>query len=488
MDKPTQSPQSPSMPSPNLIAASLISPRSPSSPGSTRGRARSSSIADLLATPPPVKPNAVVEDWQSVKLQTLMENDKLVSITGDVPVATAYEKLVDHNFTSLPVLLSPDSDPTEAESFDYSDISALLLLVMGHLKPSGTQVPENLEENVTKARQGFDVPVSFVMELTAHEPFITLQGSETLLTAVEYFGRGVHRLLVTNDAETQVLGLLSQRRLVKFIWDNARRFNSLETLFASSLQDLGLGGAGHVISIGGDKLVVEALEKMLKESVSSIAVVDGEGILLGNISIVDVKHLTKSTSAHLLNATCLQFLTVILTDRGLENGKDSYPVFHVTPLSTLAHTIAKLVATKSHRMWIVQPAGHYALSPTTTPSPSTPSSAVSPSTSSQQLVEPASPSLVPVTQSTQLPTSNKSGKVIGVISLTDILSLLARVAGKGDVDPSEARRQRRRSSSSSVRSFTLDSSSAVAAKARRSVSIERPGFVGRGSMDRGPRR
>lgn len=59
--------------------------------------------------------------------------------------------------------------------------------------------------------------------------------------------------------------------------------------------------------------------------------------------------LTKSSSAPLLENTCIHFISVILSTRGMNDGKDSYPVFHVYPHSTLAHTVAKLVATKAHR-------------------------------------------------------------------------------------------------------------------------------------------
>jgi hypothetical protein len=44
----------------------------------------------------------------------------------------------------------------------------------------------------------------------------------------------------------------------------------------------------------------------------------------------------------------MNFISVILSKRGVEKGRDSYPVFHVNPYSTLAHTITKLVVTKSH--------------------------------------------------------------------------------------------------------------------------------------------
>ena len=90
-------------------------------------------------------------------------------------------------------------------------------------------------------------------------------------------------------------------------------------------------------------------------------------MLWGNISTVDVKLLTKTSSLPLLRNTCIHFISVILSTRGMYEGKDSFPVFYVTPFSTLAHTVAKLVATKSHRMWITEP-----LSPSSS-GPSTPS-------------------------------------------------------------------------------------------------------------------
>ena len=50
-----------------------------------------------------------------------------------------------------------------------------------------------------------------------------------------------------------------------------------------------------------------------------------------------------------------------------------------------------------------------------------------------------------------LPGASLSGRLTGVISLTDILNLFARATGLHPHDPAELRRQRRRSSSSSMR-------------------------------------
>lgn len=110
---------------------------------------------------------------------------------------------------------------------------------------------------------------------------------------------------------------------------------------------------------------------MNNEGVTSLAVVDNNYNVVGNISNVDVKVskipitflrsmprssiltgyqlLTKSSSAPLLENTCIHFISVVLSTRGMIDGKDSYPVFYVNPQSTLAHTVAKLVATTAHR-------------------------------------------------------------------------------------------------------------------------------------------
>ena len=94
-------------------------------------------------------------------------------------------------------------------------------------------------------------------------------------------------------------------------------------------------------------------------------------------------------------------------------------------------------------MWLVE-------SPSPAP-PAPPTPTIPPANISSFSVSPVSPSL----SAAALPGSRLSGRLTGVISLTDILNLFARSSGLSPVDPSEARKQRRRSSSSSHR-MSLD--------------------------------
>jgi CBS domain-containing protein len=192
-----------------------------------------------------------------------------------------------------------------------------------------------------------------------------------------------------------------------------------------------------------------------------VAVVDNSLNVVGNISTADVKLLINAASLPLFHNTCLHFISVILSERGVEKGKDSFPVFYVSPYSTLAHTVAKLVATHSHRMWVVESAS---------PSPSAPST---PSLGPAVHVPSAGPSSqtavtgthYPSVPASALPGSHLSGRLTGVVTLTDILNLFARSTGLNPSDPSEQRARRRRSSSSSVRP-SMDSS-------RASIDIRR---------------
>ncbi len=207
-----------------------------------------------------------------------------------------------------------------------------------------------------------------------------------------------------------------------------------------------------------------------------MAVLDNSSSVVGNISVADVKLLTKSSSLPLLRNTCIHFISVILSTRGMYEGKDSFPVFHVTPMNTLAHSVAKLVATKSHRLWVTEPMSPSSSGPPTpslnsaTLAPvSSHSSSISAGSGQHHIVPPqmtsadpggvadASPKAPfvspsgPSVSASSMPGLWVSGRLVGVVSLTDILILFAKAGGLHVADPTEIRMRRRRSSSSSIR-------------------------------------
>ncbi|KAF8458239.1 hypothetical protein BDZ91DRAFT_773236 [Kalaharituber pfeilii] len=415
-------------------------------------------MADLLAFPPAPKQDATPKDWRNISVGELVKGQNLRFVDLDTTVEDACQTLIDHGLSSVPIRNSP-TDDSVCGMFDYSDLAAFLLLIMGVYQPEEDEDIATFQDLARKARAGSSIPVKLVKDLGKKGPLVTVSETEGLARVVEIFGSGVHRIAVAKEGSIQVIGILSQLQLIGFFWEHGRSFPSIDQLYPCSLRDLNIGSA-RVISINGDKKVIEAIELMNAEGISSVAVVDNQNNVVGNISTADVKYLTRASSIPLLRSSCLHFLSVILTDRGTVNGQDSYPVFHVNPQSTLAHTVAKLVATKAHRMWLVEsPSPASSAPPTPTVSHSM---AIPPlSSSAPANAPPFSVSQVtPTLGAAALPGSRLSGRLIGVISLTDILNLFARSSGLSPVDPNEARKQRRRSSSSSMKlSFDIPRSS-----------------------------
>ncbi|KIW69744.1 hypothetical protein PV04_05602 [Phialophora macrospora] len=494
MDSPSTGSRTPSLRIPSMTSAAAQHRQSfhelrghPPSPRSSRQASLSHiAVQDLIDNPPMRNPDPrfAGRNWQEVKVKELVNPDDLKFVEIDTGVEAATNLLIE---SGAPVVLIREQAAGQViGTFDHRDLNAYLLLVVGLLRPDEGEHAQEFLELAWRAREGKPIHLREIQELSKKEPLTFLDEDSDLIKAIETFGRGVHRVVVRNETTKEATGVLSQSRLIRFLWENGRSFPVLDNLYHQNLRDLKIG-SNDVVAINGDRPLSEALILLLNEGVSSLPVIDHNYNVIGNISSVDVKLLTKSSSLPLLRNTCIHFITVILSTRGMYEGKDSFPVFHVTPLSTLAHTVAKLVATKSHRMWITEPVSPSSSGP---PTPSLHSATLAPtsshssslsqasgvlghgltppvatatpssdpfSTSSGTVVDssPKTPFIAPTGPSisaSSLPGARISGRLVGVVSLTDILILFARVGGLVDVaDPNEIRARRRRSSSSSVR-------------------------------------
>ena len=111
------------------------------------------------------------------------------------------------------------------------------------------------------------------------------------------------------------------------------------------------------MSVRGEATVLEAMEKMCKANYSNIAIVDSSNVLLGNISMADIRFIFQHGRYNRLWMTCFSFMSAALSQKSLEaDGKDRFPFFDVRRSSTLEHTMEKTIATHCHRLWIVDEA------------------------------------------------------------------------------------------------------------------------------------
>jgi len=463
-------------------------------------------VQDLLNNPPTGKSGSNNEfagrDWKTIRVGEIVDLEHVRFAGMSTSVEEATNLLISSGSPNVVLLRDSPSSRTAIGTFDYGDLNAYLLLVVGLAQPDEDQV-SSFRELAQKGREGKPIPLKDVKGLGRKEPLVTLPHTAPLTKAVEILGSGVHRIIIVKEHTVDAIGVLTQLRLIRFFWEYGRHFPSIEALYPRYLHDLDIG-SHSVFAINGDRPLSTALELMNNEGITSLPVLDNARNVIGNISQVDVRLLTKNTSLPLLQSSCINFISVILSERGVTDGKDSYPVFHVNPWSTLAHTVAKLVATRSHRMWIVEsssPASSGPPTPLLTPntvvppsnplsSPSAPITGPSNSifgTSPSQHIQLPGPGIPPPTAHTTIsasaiPGATLSGRLSGVVSLTDILNLFAKASGLHPCDPTEMRRFRRRSSSASVRrSVESSRSESVGASASSSVGdLSRSASISRG--------
>ncbi|KAI8341244.1 hypothetical protein BC941DRAFT_416307 [Chlamydoabsidia padenii] len=304
-------------------------------------------------------------DWSMVQASYLIKNQNVIEIAGNTPVEIACSVLVDNNISSAPVYSHPDQSTNEQLAvihtsksyigcFDYADVIAYLLLVLRSSTADESGSLE-LQDIVKRALDGQQVPVSLASDLSQKNPFCSVLPEATLASVVEEFSCGIHRVSVMNP-DGRIKGILSQSTVVKYFYENKYQFPEISALFNKTLRELNLGQT-DVVSVDADTLVLDALAQMNQHNVSSVAVLGNMGVIMGNISMTDVKYVLKSSNHRLLWDTCFRFVSLIRNKQGIDDGEDRLPVFDVRLETTLGYSIAKLLATAAHRVWVTDETG-----------------------------------------------------------------------------------------------------------------------------------
>lgn len=141
--------------------------------------------------------------------------------------------------TSVVLVRENANSKTAVATFDYNDLNSYLLIVIGRAKPDGHQFTQ-FKEIQAKAQQGDKIPLRAIQSLLGSESIIRLSSNSNLAQSIEIFGSGIHRILVT-DSTDEVIGIMSQLRVVDFFWNEGINFPSIERVYPAMLQNLNLG-------------------------------------------------------------------------------------------------------------------------------------------------------------------------------------------------------------------------------------------------------
>ncbi|KAF8321923.1 uncharacterized protein EI90DRAFT_2491410 [Cantharellus anzutake] len=370
-------------------------------------------------------------------------------IGSDERVETACERLVSSDEVSclLVTKTTPDGKPHEEYLglFDFADVNVFLLLAIGAYVPSNEELAQDsqhagqLRTIITAVKEGSDVFVKDAFNLSEKNDLLLLQEDQsTVISLLQAFSQGRH-CIVIRKMDGTVKGVLSDRRFVRWLADDENKFSDVESTLALPLCELEIGVNKHVVSLSSEASVLDAMRLMCEENVSSVAVVDTQN-LLSAVSVTDIgKLVATSEDRAVLTLPLNQFISMI--KHGFTDGEDLYPVYSVTPLSSFKHTIDLLLATNAHRAFI-----------TATPSSSPTLNPVQPRSGSFMLPSPYSVESSPPTPSGFSPTTGPASPLYGVVSVVDILLVIARIAGLVNIDPNAIRGQRKHMRTSSLNS------------------------------------
>jgi len=238
---------------------------------------------------PPVKTNHEDarfkgRDWRSIQISEIIEPAETRFVDLETSIEETTKLLVKSGAPNVVLIRESRKTKTAIGMFDFSDLNAYLLLVLGMSQPD-----ESAADLAERARSGEAIQLSAVIgHLGAREEPAFLPHTATLTRAMEVLGGGTHRVVINKEGTSESIGVLSQLRLVKFFWSNHQNFAATEQLYGRSLKELELG-AKEVVAINGDKPLSDALRLMHDQGITSLPVLDNQRNVVGNISHVDVR-------------------------------------------------------------------------------------------------------------------------------------------------------------------------------------------------------
>lgn len=178
-----------------------------------------------------------------------------------------------------------------------------------------------------------------------------------LLDIIEEFVRSdAHRVVVLNK-DQRFVGVISQSTIAALIVGKfgLRKENS-QVRWETGQKTVKEAGviSTKVVSLAPTAIVMEALFTMQSENVSSVAIMSGK-TLVGSISLHDVKHiLAERNGWQAVFQSCDEFFKRIrLAQSNERKGEAMAPNFTIRPSCSVVTAMEKMVATRSHRIWVV---------------------------------------------------------------------------------------------------------------------------------------
>lgn len=294
------------------------------------------------------KPSQPV-DKKKQKLKDVVQNTKIREllppnlsvwyVTNTDTLSKALKLLFEHQILSVPVL-----NERSRKFISFVDVIDICCTALNYLEKGGK---EGVDLDAIQAH--FEKsPITQVSNASNRDPYKPVEDSASLKIALGIMEHHrVHRVPVI-DSDGELITLLTQTAVMSF----CEPYISTLPVASKKLSELEIGRR-ELISVTKNQRVRDALRLMRDKRVSGIAIVEKDGIVIGNISASDLKHLgyTKENLFKNITITLEQFMK-----ETPKNPLIPGPIC-VTLNTTVEELWFKLVNTRVHRVYVVDEKG-----------------------------------------------------------------------------------------------------------------------------------
>jgi len=194
------------------------------------------------------------------------------------------------------------------------------------------------KDNVAKLGEKFlNHNICDLTDRSENDEYAALLCTENADKLVHLFGLGVHRVALL-DIQGGLTNIISQSDVVKYLNSNIQLLGENAT---KPIKSLNMISTDDLVVAQADQSTISAFKLLATYLISAVPLVDKRGVLIGTLSVSDLKFLQDDLSPLLLSAS--QYKSI----------QEPKPNIVCTRESTLEEVIAKLANSNVHRVWVV---------------------------------------------------------------------------------------------------------------------------------------
>jgi CBS domain-containing protein len=234
----------------------------------------------------------------NTQIRDLLTNVNLITCAENESVADALDKLKSNDIISMPIL---SNDNKMLGFVDVLDLVAFLYNVSTRLMTTtdfGESRKLSTDDVRILGRRAKDFRLSQVrdvIDFSKRNPFHSLNEDAPLSNAIELFKNRIHRIAVMSAGKDQIVGVLTQLDVLKWLSDNSS--NESINNFMKTCKDLKPSDKNNIlqsrefVQVKWNESTIDGFLRMHDAGISAVAIVKDNNEVCGILSATDLKGL-----------------------------------------------------------------------------------------------------------------------------------------------------------------------------------------------------